>query len=201
MWNLKISKEQGKKVWNSLKSWGFAVAIILVLRYTGLLSGISVAAGSLLLKTGAMDASPKPERVEKNFNYNFSLYNLDQKKIDMTEFKGKTIFLNLWATWCGPCRFEMPSIQKLYDKVDHDKIVFIMLSLDQKDPFNKVNKFVKDQGYTFPIYLPASSLPSQLDVPSIPTTFVISPEGKIVSKEVGAANYDNEEFKEFLEKL
>ena len=119
----------------------------------------------------------------------------------MNQFKGKTIFLNLWATWCGPCRIEMPSIQKLYDKVDHDKIAFVMLSLDRAEDKEKVEKFVTDKKHNFPVYRPAGALPELLNVPSIPTTFVITPDGKVASKKVGTANYDTEEFKKFLEDL
>jgi len=148
-----------------------------------------------------MDARPEEPAVAKKFNYNFSIKDLSGNVTDVQEFKGKTIFLNIWATWCGPCRMEMPSIQNLYSQVDKDKIVFVMLSVDRLEDVNKVKDFVKDKEYTFPVYTPAGTLPNQLQVTIIPSTFVISPDGKIVSSESGAANYDTPEFKAFLEKL
>ena len=119
----------------------------------------------------------------------------------MKDLKGKVIFLNLWATWCGPCRVEMPSIQSLYNDVDKDKVAFVMLSLDQEDQRSKISKFIDDKEFTFPVYLPASPLPNLLRVNTIPTTFIISPDGKVKSKKVGMANYDTEDMRTFLKDL
>ncbi len=187
--------------WRAVKPWGIIITLFLLLRYTGALSGISFLTGSALLKSGIMDVQPEAPLVAKKFNYNFTIRDLNGKVVDVNEFKGKTIFLNIWATWCGPCRVEMPSIQSLYRQIDPDNIRFVMLSVDRKEDFEKVKNFVSDKNYTFPVYTPSGSLPDQLQVRSIPTTFVINPEGKIVSHETGAANYDTPAFKEFLETL
>ena len=94
-----------------------------------------------------MNAGVEAPVVAKSFNYNFKVKDLDGNVIDFKTFKGKTIFLNVWATWCGPCRIEMPSIQKLYDKVNRDEIVFIMLAVDDRKSFDKVVNFVKEKEY------------------------------------------------------
>ena len=177
------------------------IALFLMLRYTGALSGISFVTGSLLLKTGAMNAGMEAPLVAKSFDYNFKVKDLDGTVIDFKTFKGKTIFLNVWATWCGPCRVEMPSIQKLYDKINSDEIVFIMLAVDDRKSFDKVVTYVKEKEFTFPVYVPHEFLPDQLMVKTIPTTFVVNPQGKIATQETGTANYDTEEFKAFLEGL
>ena len=148
-----------------------------------------------------MNASIEEPAVVKSFDYNFKIRDLNGTVIDFKDFKGKTIFINVWATWCGPCRIEMPSIQSMYDKVDKEKIVFIMLAVDEKKDFQKVVNFVNEKEYTFPVYVPHEFLPDQLMVRIIPTTFVIDPNGKIASKETGAANYDTEKFRNFLEGL
>ena len=135
---------------------------------------------------------------EKVFNYNFSIRDNAGKQIAFEEFKGKVLFINLWATWCGPCRFEMPTIQQLYSEVDHDQIKFIMLSLDKEKTVGNVPGYLKSNGYTFPVYHPAGFLPEQLQVPYIPTTFIISKEGKIVAKEVGGINFNTPKFKKLL---
>jgi thiol-disulfide isomerase/thioredoxin len=189
------------RAWSVVKPWALLILVFLVLRFTGALSGISFLTSTAIMKTGAMDASPEEPAVLKKFNYDFSLKDLDGNVVDVNQFKGKTIFLNIWATWCGPCRVEMPSIQKLYEQVDNQKILFIMLAVDRQQDLKKVKDFVADKAYTFPVYTPSGNLPEQLQVGSIPSTFVIDPEGKIVSKETGAANYDTPEFKAFLEKL
>ena len=187
------------KIFSTLKPWLLVIALFLLMRFTGVGVAINTVAQSALMKTGVMDVSvDADETLSKKFDYDFTLLDANQNRVDVSSFKGKTIFINLWATWCGPCRVEMPSIQKLYDTADKDKVVFIMLALDQKDPFNKVSRFIKDKEFTFPIYYPASTLPQILQVPTIPTTFVVSPDGKVVHKQVGVANYDTEEFRTFL---
>jgi thiol-disulfide isomerase/thioredoxin len=184
-----------------VKSWLPFVLLLVLLRYTGMLSGISFAANTALMKTGIMDAEPNDVAVIKSFDYDFRIKDMQGNVIDFNQFKGKTIFINLWATWCGPCRVEMPSIQKLYDRVNHDEIVFVILSLDENKNHDKILNYISDRALTLPVYQPASSLPAVLDVPSIPTTFVIDPKGKIVSKKVGAANFDNDKFEKFLNDL
>jgi peroxiredoxin len=95
----------------------------------------------------------------------------------------------------------MPSIQSLYNDVDQEKIAFVMLSLDQDNQSRKIARYIAKQNYTFPVFQPATPLPESLRVTTIPTTFIISPDGKIKYKHVGLANYDTKEMREFLEKL
>jgi thiol-disulfide isomerase/thioredoxin len=197
--------EKGKTTFrtilNAMKPWILYIGIFLILRYTGIISAFSVVTQKALMHTGAMDAKPESEAAPRNFNYNFFLQDVNGKKIDIQTLKGKPLFINVWATWCGPCRAEMPSIQSLYNSIDHDKVVFIMLSLDQQDPYAKVDSFLKKTGYTFPVYFPSGQLPAQLQVSTIPTTFVIDSKGKIVFHEAGSANYNTEEFKKFMGNL
>jgi hypothetical protein len=95
----------------------------------------------------------------------------------------------------------MPSIQSLYNSVDHDKIVFIMLSIDVPENHDKVVNYINDKSFTFPAYTKNGSMPEQLNVPLIPTTFVIGKDGKIKSKKEGTSNYDTDKFRDFLNKL
>ena len=130
----------------------------------------------------------------------FQMVDLAGKSVSFDSLKGKVIFLNIWATWCPPCIAEMPNIQSLYNKIKSDKIVFVMLSLD-KGGSDRVRKFIQRKGFTFPVYLPASQLPQALYSPSIPATFIISPEGQIVARQEGMATYDTPEMREFLQSL
>jgi thiol-disulfide isomerase/thioredoxin len=194
-------KEKINPVWKITRPWIITIALLLILRYTGLLAGISQVTGTLLLKTGAMNASTESPLVAKTFDYNFKIKDLDGNVIDFNNFKGKTIFLNIWATWCGPCRVEMPSIQKLYEKADKDNVVFVMLAVDERGHFEKVVNYIRDKQFTFPVYVPHEFLPEQLMVRTIPTTIIIDGKGKIEARETGAANYDTEKFLNFLQKL
>jgi thiol-disulfide isomerase/thioredoxin len=182
-----------------LRPWVTFLAIFLILRFTGALSGVAGFANTALMKTGMMDINADATKYDETFDYNFTIKNQEGKIIDVSQFKGKVIFLNLWATWCGPCVAEMPSIQSLYEKMDKEKVVFIMM--DWFEEPRQVSKFIKRKEFTFPVYHVNGDIPSQLSVPSIPTTFIISPQGKIVNKKSGTANYDTEEFKKLLEEL
>jgi thiol-disulfide isomerase/thioredoxin len=186
------------KVLRSLKPWIGFVVILLVLRYTGLLSGLSVVTQGALIKTGMMDIQPENNLAAQPFNYNFTIRDLEGKEVNMSDFKGKVIFLNLWATWCGPCRAEMPSIQELYNKVDHEKVAFVILSLDTDENAPKISRYVNEHKFTFPIFRPNGPMPNQLRVSMIPTTFVVGTDGKIKMKKSGAANYATEDFEKFL---
>jgi thiol-disulfide isomerase/thioredoxin len=190
-----------KRLALAAKPWAIFIGILFLLKVTGAASGISFLTQSALLKAGVMDMQPETSVTSQTFNYDFTLKDLDGKKLEMSQLKGKVIFLNLWATWCGPCRVEMPSIQNLYNSVDKDKIVFVMLSLDQGDQQRKIAQFISEKEFSFPVYQPASPLPKLLRVTTIPTTFIIAPDGKVKSKKTGMANYDTEEMREFLKSL
>lgn len=130
----------------------------------------------------------------------FKMVNLDGKTVSFESLKGKVVFLNIWATWCPPCIAEMPNIHSLYKKMDPNKIAFVMLSVDEAG-MAKVKKFIDKKGYSFPVYLPASPFPQEFYSTAIPTTFIISTEGKIVAKQEGMAEYDTKEVRAFLEGL
>ncbi|MEO7696700.1 MAG: TlpA disulfide reductase family protein [Chryseolinea sp.] len=207
--------EKGGKLWKAwdtilrkvlrsterIRPWLMGIVILVVLRYTGALAGISYVTGRALMYTGAMDANPSEPLVVKRFNYNFRIQDLNGKVTHVESLKNKTIFLNIWATWCGPCRMEMPSIQTLYSQVDTSKVAFVMLSVDRPQDIDKIKSYIKDKAFTFPVFTPAGTLPNLLQVRSIPTTFVIAPDGKVASSESGASNYDTPEFRKFLESL
>lgn len=176
--------------------------LIVALEVTGLISAVSFATQWALLQTGLRDADGEEvTEADTQFDYDFTIKDLEGNRIAFERFKGKVIFLNMWATWCGPCRAEMSGIQKLFEKVDKDKIVFVMLSIDKDSDIQKVADYLAKKEFTFQAYLPSGYLPDQLQVPSIPTTFIISPEGKIVKKEVGSMRYNTLQFQEFLEDL
>lgn len=180
-----------------------ALVIILLLKVTGLLGSVSYVAQSALLMTGIRNAETEPDNntPARDFNYDFSVRTLTGETVNFGQFRNKVVFLNLWATWCGPCRAEMAGIQELHNSVSSDSVTFVMLSLDKSEHRQKVVDFIKKNNYTFPAYTPVGYLPEQLQVPSIPTTLIISKKGEIVSTEVGATNFNTKRFKKFLAKL
>lgn len=176
------------------------LVLLLVLQYTGLIRSISSATQSTILTTGLLDAELKDTKAE-TFNYDFTIKDLNGNKFNFDRYKGKVVFINLWATWCGPCRAEMAGIQKLYSSIAADSISFVMLSLDKDTDTEKVIKYVNTKRFTFPVYQPSGYLTDQLSVPSIPTTFVIGKNGKIAAKEVGTTNFNTDKFRKFLRQL
>lgn len=184
-----------------LKSALSVVAIVLMLQWTGLASGFSQVAQSAVMHLGVLDAKPEPSKETSDFDFGFTIKNLQGQRISFDQYKGKVVFLNLWATWCGPCRAEMPTIQSLYESLPADKVAFVILSLDKDHDKNKIESYIQAKKFSFPVYQPSGFLPEQLQVPSIPTTFIINKSGKVVSKEIGTTNFNTPKFKKFMEKL
>lgn len=189
------------KFWGWIKPWMAMIAILLVLRYTGALAGISSLSNRVVLETGILNADPDSYSPKKEkFEYEFTVTKPDGTPVDFNEYRGKTVFINIWATWCGPCRAEMPSIQKLYESTASDSIQFVMLSIDREADLEKVKKYVASREFTFPVFI-AGGLPEQLQVQVIPSTFVISPSGEVVYKKAGLADYNTNKFRKFLLKV
>jgi thiol-disulfide isomerase/thioredoxin len=176
------------------------IGFVALLYFTGALGYVASWGQQVALQSGFVNATANDNSKEP-FDYNFTIKDLGGKKIPFKDFQGKVVFLNLWATWCGPCRSEMPTIQKLYEGIDKDKVLFVMLSLDKESQVERVSNYVKSREYSFPVYMPSGYLGEQLQVPSIPTTFIISKEGIIALKEVGMKNYNTAKFKKYLEEL
>jgi thiol-disulfide isomerase/thioredoxin len=195
-----------EKIKQGLSGWAMPLLVIGILYATGLHTEVIGAVQKVFLATGISqpDTSlPTSEGTETDRSrllpYTFTLTDINGAKVEASHFKNKVLFINHWATWCPPCVAEMPNIQRLYNKVDTNKVEFIMISFD-KDP-EKARKFMKRKGHTFPIYFMAGPLPAELDSDVIPTTFVIAPDGRIVTKKEGMADYDTKVFLNFLHKL
>lgn len=184
-----------------LKSWGLILSVFAFLYFTGLMTPIMGGIQSVLLSTGLI--KPKIALVNKenlDFDYRGTFTTPEGSIIDLEAYRGKTVFINLWATWCPPCRAEMPHISEMYKKVkDSENLEFLMIALD-KD-FEKSKKLVNDKGWSFPIVHASHGLNNSLQSQSIPTTIVINPEGKIVFYQEGMSNFDTEEFRGFLRGL
>ena len=176
------------------------ISILLILIVPAAREKATAIAQSAVIHSGVVNASTTDDKKEQ-FNYDFAVKDLSGKEVDFKSFRGKVIFLNLWATWCGPCRSEMPSIQELYNGINKEKILFVMLSLDEERRLEKVKSYVKAQAFNFPVFVPQGQLTNQLYVDTIPTTFVIDKDGNIVIKEVGMRNYNTTKFKRYLEDL
>jgi thiol-disulfide isomerase/thioredoxin len=126
----------------------------------------------------------------------FTVENINGNRVNLQRFKGKKVFVNLWASWCPPCKREMPSIEKLYHSVDTNKVAFVMISLD--DQFEKSKSFIRSAKLKLPIYYPAENLPALFNVEGIPSTFIFSENGGLIKRMDGGDFYDTDEYRTLL---
>lgn len=132
----------------------------------------------MLLKAGF--AVPKAEIAATDF----TLKTLEGKDVSLASYKGSFVFLSFWATWCGPCKQELPSVQALYDKLKAKG--FTILAVDVMETGKTVGDFVKTNRMTFPVLLDADGrVGGEYDARSIPTNYLIDRKGKILARIVG----------------
>lgn len=197
----KTQKKKKRGIKRELIEWGGIISVIAILYLTGLHTEVIGGLQRILLATNII--TPKTELAENDIvdaRYNVPLITVDEELFDFSTLKGKTIFMNFWATWCPPCIAEMPNIQKLYNDIgDNDDIAFVMVSLDED--MDVARAFLKRKKLDMPVYFLTGPKPGIYDSSVVPTTYVISPEGKIVSKRQGMANYNTTKFKNFMLEL
>ena len=111
--------------------------------------------------------------------------------------KGKVTFLSYWATWCPPCRAELPSIQKLYADYG-DTVDFLLIT--HEDP-NTIQSFLDEKQFDLPVVLPRMKTPAALLERTIPTNYVIDKTGKIIIKEQGATDWNSQKMRKTLDAL
>ncbi|GAB3173021.1 TlpA family protein disulfide reductase [Telluribacter humicola] len=123
-----------------------------------------------------------------------SLTNLEGDPVQMDS--SKLVFMNVWATWCGPCNMEMPSIQSLYDRYkNNDKIAFYIVSDEAP---GTVVPFIKRKGYDLPFYQYEGMYPPQLNGDAIPRTYLLR-NGQVIAEEIGANRWDDPQVIAFIE--
>ncbi|MBB6327419.1 thiol-disulfide isomerase/thioredoxin [Algoriphagus iocasae] len=184
-----------------IKSWGIMLSVVAFLYFTGLLPVVIGGLQSVLLSTGLIKPSiERPDLTENQFDYRGKFLTFDGKQINLESYRGKTLFINLWASWCGPCRAEMPHISELYKDVkDEPNLEFLLIGID--NDIEKSRKFINGKSWTFPTAHASFGLNNSLQSEAIPTTLVVSPEGKIVFYQQGMSNFNTKEFKDFLRSM
>jgi thiol-disulfide isomerase/thioredoxin len=120
----------------------------------------------------------------------FALPLLDGRTCNTKDLRGKVLFLNFWATWCGPCRAEMPSMETLYQRFKSQGLEFLAVNL-QESP-RTVGAFMDKLGLSFPAALDQQgSTGAAYGVMAIPTTYIVDREGRIIARVRGSLNWDN----------
>jgi peroxiredoxin len=147
-----------------------------------------------------VEAKEKQQRLASNF----TLKNLEGEDVSLSQFRGKYLLINFWATWCAPCKIEMPSLEKLYRQFKSDNFDMIGISNDMFGA-RVVRPYIKATNLTFPMLLDQRMIASrQFGIVSLPTTVLIDPQGIIIGVLQGAEDWSDPEtllyFKNLLKK-
>ncbi len=176
------------------------MGVVILLSFSLLLVWISAAnpedrsLESLYASVGIQRISPPIEAPD------FTLKNLEGSEVSLKDFEGKVVFLNFWATWCGACRAEMPSMERLWQRFKEKD--FIILAVDIREPKNKVVSFMKEHNLTFPVLLDSKGeVKYRFGVRFLPTTYLLDSEGRAVGGAIGARNWGSEDAFELIESL
>ena len=130
----------------------------------------------------------------------YSAMNLDGTKFDLASRRDKVVLLNVWATWCGPCRYEIPELQRMHDEYGKRGFEVVGVSVDESG-IESVRQFVGENKMTYPVVIdPQGKVATLLDTSVLPTSVLLARDGTILWKKVGAILEGDEELKSAIEK-
>jgi thiol-disulfide isomerase/thioredoxin len=152
---------------------------------------------------GLFKADLSQDKITKPANssaLNFSFVDENGRSVAVSDLKGKVVFINFWASWCPPCRAEMPSINAMYNKLkDDDRFVFLFVSED--DNFAAAKNYMQKNNFALPVFNSSGNIPAEVYNGTLPTTTILDKDGNIVMMHEGMANYNSEKFLKQLKAL
>ena len=130
-------------------------------------------------------------RLDKPFAAaDFTLEGEDEKKYHLSDFRGQVVVLNFWATWCPPCRQEMPSMERAWKKLKGKGVVFLGVNVGEDR--DTIFEFFSQYPVSFPLPMDLNgSVIKKYPVTGLPTTYIINPAGKVTHRAVGSREWDN----------
>lgn len=128
---------------------------------------------------------------------NFTLKTLEGKEISLSDLRGKVVLVNFWATWCPPCREEMPLFEEVYKKYKNRGFEILAISTDTSA--DAVKEFVKEFKVSFPVLMDDGKVSSSYGIQGLPTSFLIDREGKVIKIRLGKYREVEKDVKEALE--
>jgi len=146
------------------------------------LLGLGVAALLTLPRSAASSpAAARPLVVPARVDYaapDLQLTDLDGNPVDLADYRGQVVLLNNWATWCPPCKAEMPTLQAYYEA--HQGQGFVLIAVEAGEPADEVRAFVQEYGLTFPVWLDPQNLSlTRFRTDALPSSFVIDRDGRV----------------------
>lgn len=155
---------------------------------------------------GCSESKPPDRLVTGQVFPALTLEGIDGKPVPLAAFRGKLVVLNVWATWCPPCRYELPSLVRLYDRYHGDGLQILGVAEDDapgySGPNGTVATFVRKNGVKFPIVLdPTGRIQNMYGVTGLPTTFVLDRRGRIVARVLGGRDWDSGALAQEIQKL
>ncbi len=170
----------------------FLLAIVLILLFSLPVYGEG---DSLFFKVGIQPIKDKRKAPD------FSLEALNGERIQLKALKGKIIFLNFWATWCRPCKEEMPSIEALWQQSKEKDFIFLTICVDYAGA-KGVREFIGKYGYRFPVLLdPAGKSLDLFEINRIPATLMIDKHGRMVGRVIGPRDWSSPEVVSLLDQM
>jgi len=173
---------------------------------------IAITLATLLLQLNALSVHAAWEQPELGYQLNpitkpveapnFKLEDIDEYEYDFSEYRGKVVLLNFWATWCPPCRREMPSMERVYKKFQDEN--FTVIAVNQMEDEDKIFAFTGalDTRLTFNILLDTkSSVSRDYGVRGLPTTYLIDKEGRIRYRAIGGREFDHPKVEKIIQSL
>ena len=175
------------------------ISIVLIIGLIAILGGAFVLYNYLgkQVEVNGVQVKEETEKVEDKSNYtkayDFTVYDENNNAYKLSDFEGKPVVLNFWASWCGPCKSEMPDFEAAY-QIYGENIQFLMVNMTDgyQETVSSAKNFIQATGYTFPVFYDSDTEAARAySVYSIPTTYFIDADGYIIAWGSGALSADN----------
>ncbi|MGM9589049.1 MAG: redoxin domain-containing protein [Faecousia sp.] len=177
------------------KTYKILKVVLLVLCFAAILLGakrLYDVLGSRVEMESLATQPTEAAQPEKQAAPDFTAYDGDGNAIKLSDFRGKPVILNFWASWCGPCKMEMPDFEEKYQEYG-EKIQFLMLNQTDgsRETVDSASSFIAEQGYTFPVYFDSDwSGAAAYGVNAVPVTYFIDAEGNFVAWKQGTLSVE-----------
>lgn len=162
-----------------------------ILTFFTLIIGCDASTSTSHLLTPLKTKAPAPE---------FELIDMDEKVHKLSDYKGKPIIINFWATWCPPCREELPSMNRAWKKVKDEGIEMLAINVGEDE--DTIFAFTGEFPIDFTVLLDESGYEiNKWPIKGLPTTFVLDPEGRVIYQAVGGREWDDDKLLEMVRQL